>query len=299
MSRVVEFLSKNPEFFPKYRAWKDVTESKLKFPAFAQVKYDGVNMCLVVEDSNFYAISRQGKEFKLPIKIEDILKIGNLCDGIYIGEFIVSNLSCAQISGIVNPNRVKELSADVEQLVRRESTLYLFDFYDLSIIDGVKDNRTYSQRLNTLYRLNLVNAPVAQTLYVESLEAYNNFHDEQLLLGAEGTILKSDDVSPDTVRSHSLVKRVKDLSVDLECLGIKAGEGKREGLVGSLLFHYKGRDFYADLGKGWDDSKRAGLNSDNPIGKVFRVTALGETNKGSLRLPKVLEERIDKTIQDT
>ena len=96
-----------------------------------------------------------------------------------------------------------------------------------------------------------------------------------------------------------MVKRVKGLSVDLECLGIKAGEGKREGLVGSLLFHYKGRDFYADLGKGWDDSKRAELNSDNPIGKVFRVTALGETNKGSLRLPKVLEERIDKTIQDT
>ena len=99
-----------------------------------------------------------------------------------------------------------------------------------------------------------------------------------------------------------MMKIVKQVSYDLECIGVEEGEGKYNGKVANLIFRWKaGQTVKAMLGEGWTHDMAEDVfiyykasNQLSPIGKVYRVYALQESSKGKLRLPKVGERRFDK-----
>ena len=108
-----------------------------------------------------------------------------------------------------------------------------------------------------------------------------------------------------------MMKIVKQVSYDLECIGVEEGEGKYNGKVANLIFRWKdGQTIKAMLGEGWthQDSRDmwvcysalmdiitpGKIVMPNPVGCVFKVYALQESSKGKLRLPKVGERRFDK-----
>ena len=107
-----------------------------------------------------------------------------------------------------------------------------------------------------------------------------------------------------------MMKIVKQVSYDLECIGVEEGEGKYKGKVANLIFRWKdGQTVKAMLGEGWTHQDASDMFehyiSDltfahsyglklGPVGKVYKVYALQESSKGKLRLPKVGERRFDK-----
>src|SRR5690606_34111856 len=124
---------------------------------------------------------------------------------------------------------------------------------------------------------------------------------EEIAAGGEGIVGKQLDANYEAGhKGYRVVKKVRDLHVDLKCLAVETGKGKRTGQIARLQFKYKGKLFWADLGEGWTDAKRIQMTYDwqhhpedphripSPIGSIFHVKALQESSKGVLRLPKVM-----------
>jgi ATP-dependent DNA ligase len=133
-------------------------------------------------------------------------------------------------------------------------------------------------------------------------DAVEQYADYCINLGEEGAVFKTTDgLWRAGYRGVDIMKIVKQVSYDLECIGVEEGEGKYKGKIANLLFKWKdGQTIKAMLGEGWTHNMAEILYVDwvsgdwSPIGKVYKVYALQESSKGKLRLPKVGERRFDK-----
>ena len=103
----------------------------MKGPAIIQVKRDGVRCAIVMADGNaprFF--SRTGKEYtNIPKHIVEFVEEVAPRDIVFEAELYVQNksiMSLEELSGAVNPNRVKPLDDDtLKQL--NHALLYIFD----------------------------------------------------------------------------------------------------------------------------------------------------------------------------
>lgn len=285
----------------------EVPEKRLKFPAWAEVKYDGVFCAVVLLPTiEVLYLSRTGKEL--------YSGVGGRLDawkymhepGVYICELICTDgsLSLEELSGLVNPNRVQPW----EGIGPNTLGLVAHDYLTLEqYCTGEKVPQ--AERGSALDRNWCGERAVGCT--VNSEEEFEDFADKLIAFGGEGAVLKQLDAPyiPGH-KGHHTVKRVRGLHLDLACVGYEMGRAgtKREGLVAKLVLRYKGHQFSADLGAGWTDELRKDLtqrleewrvgDSLEPFG-IFHVKALQESSTGTaLRLPKVLEQRMDKREAD-
>lgn len=287
----------------------EVDERKLKWPAIIQDKEDGVYAAFIVSAGEVLIVSRTMRPLQ---NVQHLSRNPGVYfrpgyqTGVFIAELVHPELSLEELSGILNPNRVEPLSAPMLSQALR---IYP-KFHDLiPLADWIAGqcHSGYNVRLEGLRRsLDFPVEDVVPTVPVLSLESFERQAADAIALGVEGAVLKQMD-APWIAgkKDFNYAKRVRELHVDLRCIGATYGKGKRAGLIGRLHFEYKGKPFAADLGKGWTDDRRAELTEAfdlnlpyNPVGKVFHVKALQESSRGVLRLPKVMEMRIDKETTD-
>ena len=125
---------------------------------------------------------------------------------------------------------------------------------------------------------------------------------DQIKKGEEGIVIRDIDAGWEAGhKGWRVMKMVRGVDYDLECIGWEEGEGKYEGKVANLLFKWKGgKTIKAMLGKGWThmDAQQMFQNTARLKGTIFQVYALEESSKGKLRLPKVGELRHDKLESD-
>lgn len=148
---------------------------------------------------------------------------------------------------------------------------------------------------------------------MNSYEEIEQIAERYIAAGLEGVVVKQPDASwLAGHKGYRAMKIVRGVSLDLRCVGVLYGKGKRAGQIAALEFEYKGNKFKADLGKGWTDERRAALTSQyealdhpdaldewNPVGKIWEVKALDISSTGkALRLPKVVRVRWDKDEPD-
>ncbi|UUG68439.1 DNA ligase [Acinetobacter phage TCUAN2] len=240
------------------------------------------------------------------------MKVQDLEDGIYIGELVAPTITLEELSGLVSTNRKEEWgTADIEAM--EQSYVMLHDALDFDEFLSGKSVWDYDDRYRDLRRM-LKRANLEQYLVsnvvVHSKEDAERYADEQIKLGHEGAVFKQD---LDWVAGHKgyrVMKIVRGLHLDLLCVGVEYGKGKRAGQIAKLKFSYKGNVFSADLGKGWTDERRIQLTTDytkalegkvvvGPVGNIWEVKALQESSTGkALRLPKVVRVREDKDEPD-
>lgn len=302
LERVMQLRS-NPVQLVKHI--DEVPQYKLRWPAWGEVKHDGVWFGMLVSQGETIGISRTGKVYQNTdlIGSEQLMRVGaSRHPGLYIGELVNPGMSLEELSGCVNPNRKTPLSHEMHLKMLASDVIFhdyvtIADFIKGMCVDGFRVRR------NTLRVL----APplnVIEGKYIYSREEFDEFADEVIKGGGEGAVLKQlNDYWEAGHKGSRVTKAVRGLHVDLICTAVKYGKGKREGLIAALAFQYKGNHFWADLGKGWDDSARKGMtesheNGHGPIGKMFHVYGLQESSKGVIRLPKVAEQRFDKEVPD-
>lgn len=314
---VFEFLGLDPCHRPKNKVvqlvknWAEVPASRINYPYIGQVKKDGVFAMLVCFGDKRGIFSRTGGMLTSCDVILNNPDLMQLSDGVYIGE-LLSRYPCSleQLSGTVSSERVNPLG---ELQVSIANELYIA-WHDFIYLEGFRIGQSascYSLRWARLNHEMLhldIEKDVLGYVRIYDEEAKDTFTESCIAAGEEGAVYKN--VTATYVAGHKgfhQIKEVRGVSYDLLCVGYEEGAGKYEGKVANLIFKWKGGEtIKAMLGKGWSHDDAAvlyrAIHNENtaltPIGKIFKVTALQESSKGKLRLPKVREVRYDKYTPD-
>lgn len=319
MSKSLEFVAdylanrKNPVQLVKH--FDEVTEKNIKYPLIGQLKYDGVYCLLVCIDSQLQLFSRVGKAFYFE-NLNSFMdgNLRNLADGVYIGELCSNEIALEVLSGYVTPNRKKPWD---DQGIHAVGELGYIAFHDYltvdELLDGYSDTsyrNRYSNLENRLQNAGITDYTVRNTL-IFSREQADAYAEDLISRGHEGAVFK--DPNADWEAGHKGYRAMKIVRgippLDLLCVGVVYGKGKRAGQIAALRFTMHGNEFNADLGKGWTDERRIALTNDyenrdlfsdsNPVGKIWELKALQYSSTGkALRLPKVVRIRDDKETPD-
>ncbi|AWD90749.1 ATP-dependent DNA ligase [Pseudomonas phage Alpheus] len=300
----------------KLKHWQEVNNGKLhkqvKFPLFGQVKKDGVYALILSLPQRVLIFNRTSRLMQNVQALECELQSALFPVGIYLAELCNDQCSLEVLSGIVNPNRTKPLSPEQEALLP-SMHLYLHDHLTIEEFKAGVSDVKYTERVSRMNR-NLMMCPPGNYTQLPmtciwgegEVEAFAN---ECIEAGEEGAVFKPETGWEAGHKGWRMMKWVREINYDLLCVGIEEGTGKYANKVANLILKWEGDNLIkAMLGKGWthEDADRLfhGFctkpigHVDNPVNKVYRVRGLSDSSKGKIRLPKVMEERHDKTTGD-
>lgn len=308
---VAEYLCETKSPVQLVKHFNEVPEGKIEYPIWVQKKYDGIYTLMVVIAGEVCLYSRTGKP--MYFEMSAIKKDGyhNLPDGCYVAEMCNDLYHLEQLAGLVNTNR-KVLWSHTDYTMMYESTKFYFhDYLTVDELLGGSSDVGWDARDTTLSN-NLEVAKLRGEFWVEAWSfsdpvSVQEFADRVIADGYEGLVLKQDKNWVAGHKGYRTMKIVKGISLDLLCVGVQYGKGKRAGQIAALVLQYGEHTFNADLGKGWTDVRRAELTEaheldlpDAPVGEIWEVKALQLSSTGkALRLPKVIRIRLDKEAPDT
>ncbi|ATW58184.1 DNA ligase [Pseudomonas phage uligo] len=299
----------------KLKHWQEVNKDgklhkQVVFPVVGQVKKDGVYALILVQGRDVFVFNRTGREMVNVESIIEDFKQALVPQGVYIGELCNKWCSLEVLSGIVNPNRTAALSPD-QVTHARNMHLYLHDYMMRDEFIVGQTATKYMQRY-TFLTTNLRQCPLLKASILPVWKLYDElqvegFAKQCIADGEEGAVFKCNTIWEAGHKGWRMMKWVREVSYDLLCVGIEEGTGKYAGKAANLLFRWEGgKQIKAMLGKGYTHADaenmfvgtRMGIAEMTPIDKVYRVRGLSDSSKGVIRLPKVMEERHDKTEGD-
>lgn len=287
---------------------------KLTFPAYVQLKLDGMRMNAIVKAGTVEFRSRNGKEIHIPNEVFKLpfLYMAQGRNVVFDGELLVTDSSGGILdrqtgNGILN-KCVKGTCTEQEALNIR-ATLWDMIPYE-KFIEG-KDETPYSNRLNLLkkvifnFKEDLAHighyVSLVPTQSVENMGQAQKIFDAHLKAGQEGIIIKDMSSPWENKRSKKNVKMKAELECDLIITEIEEGNGKYAGQVGAYLAESADGIIKVSVGSGLKDNQREIDRS--VIGKIMTVkyNARIKNKQGeeSLFLPIFLEIREDKTEADS
>lgn len=285
----------------------EVPESKKSWPMLGQIKKDGVYALVVKAKYETRIFSRTGKKYTNVEMLESVPAKHPYMDvAVYIAELCCDKCSLEVLSGIVNPNRKKDLSEEQAALLPFMYLAY-HDAIPLVAFQRGICNLPYRERFSWLKRHLPSEFHLIETHLLANDEHAAQFARDAIAEGEEGVVYKQYcDMMSDWKAGHKgyrQMKKVRGVDYDLLCIKAEEGKGKYKGLVANLFFQWKdGKTIKCMLGKGWTHEMAKDMweypHLNSPVGQVFQVYALQESSKGKLRLPKVGELRHDKCEPD-
>lgn len=298
-----------PNLIPTYpcmlcSGYEEKLINRMSFPAYVQLKMDGMRFNAIVRNGKVEFRSRNGKQLDLLGHLEqDFVCLANGTDVVFDGELLVkidNQIAPRQIgNGILSKANKGTLSDKEAQLVH--ATLWDMIPYE-DFIDGVSP-KMYSKRFESLQqiilpeRIHLVSHTV-----VDSVEAAQMIFEQYLAEGQEGIILKDPKGIWEDKRAKHQIKFKGELECDLRIVGWEDGTGKNTGRLGALVLESEDGIIKVNVGTGFTDDARNQITRD-VIGKVCAVKYNArivdqKTGVQSLFLPVFIEIRDDKTVAD-
>ena len=310
-----------PGLIPEYpcmlaSAFDQKLIDRVEFPAYVQLKLDGMRFNAIVRDGVVELRSRNGKEiqiadalFTLPF-INMAYEYGGDC--VFDGELLVvdengNHLDRKTGNGILN-KAVKGTQTAVEGNKVRAT---VWDVIPLEAFEKGVDNTPYETRLRKLHKCvlslhvgirHLVNfVPHTE---VDNMAQANKLFSAYLQEGQEGIILKCRDMIWENKRSKKQIKFKSELECDLKCVGWEEGTGKNKGRLGALVLESADGAVRVNVGTGFTDDDRVRLTARETVDKIVTIKYNARisdkrSDVDSLFLPVFLEVREDKTTADT
>ena len=308
-----------PGLIPEYpcmlaSAYDQKLIDKVKFPAYCQLKLDGMRFNAIVRNGSVEFRSRNGKEINIadPLFALPFIHMAGFygCDMVFDGELLVvdeagKTLDRKTGNGILNKAVKGTQSAKEGSMVRAT----LWDAIVLERFEQGVDNEPYRNRLAKLSNClsDLKNRSALGHLVdlvphkeVNSLHEARVQFEKYLAEGQEGIILKCSDMIWENKRSKKQIKFKAELECDLLCVGWEEGTGRNKGKMGALVLRSADGAVETNVGTGFSDEDRIRLTESETVGKIITVKYNGRiTDKrssvDSLFLPVYLEVREDKT----
>lgn len=312
-----------PGLIPEYpcmlaSAYDQKLVDRITWPAFAQVKMDGMRFNAIVKGNKVEFRSRNGKEINIPdpnfeIPFRKMAEWYGI-DMVFDGELVVVNESGSILdrktgNGILN-KAVKGTMKAAEAVQVRAT---VWDAITVAGFEAGREAVPYNDRLIKLYACigalqrdarqlsHLVT--LVETKKVESAHEARRMFEELLAAGQEGIILKTLDGVWENKRSKNLIKFKGELECDLKVVAWEEGTGKNAGRLGALVLESDCGGLQVNVGTGFSDNDRMVLTPGNTVGRIVTIKYNARiqdktSSTASLFLPVFVEFREDKSTAD-
>lgn len=292
--------------------------SKTSFPAYGQLKLDGMRFNAIIKNNKVEFRSRNGKllDIKSNLFSTAFLRLAEIysTDIVFDGELIVVDASGRTLdrktgNGILN----KAIRGTQEE---EEASFIRAQIWDaIPHVDFIKRkyNVAYKERLELLNRslysfrqktsmghlINIVHTEIVEDFYIADL-LFRKF----LSQGHEGIIIKTMHGIWEDKRSKDQIKLKAELECDLRIVDWEIGTGKNKNRLGALVCESECGLIKVNVGSGFSDEQRDQFTLESVIGKVATIKYNARIkdksgNTESLFLPTFVEIREDKQIADT
>lgn len=280
---------------------------KINYPAYVQLKEDGMRFNAIVTDGKCEFKSRNGKTIDLLGNLESqFIEMSYGIDCVFDGELLVKidgKIADRQTgNGILNKANKGTISKEEAAMV----TATVWDVIPYAyFIDGycpVTYNIRFTRLQESISFNKVTRIELVPSIIVDSLDEAKAIFEQYLIDGKEGIILKDSHGVWEDKRSKGQIKFKGELECDLKIVGLEEGSGKYQGLLGALLVESSDGIVKVSVGSGLTDADRAALNSTTILGKIIAVKynarIKNKQGQDSLFLPIFLELREDKTEAD-
>ena len=279
--------------------------AKIKWPAFAQLKMDGMRFNAIVKDDKCEFRTRNGKEVNLLGNLEAefiALAAGN--NTVFDGELVVMDEEDWQYldrqtgNGILN----KAVKGTITPELANRVCATLWDIIPYEDFQNSISKHAYKHRFALLEAMHLDSGKIriVSNQIVANLEEARTLFERYLAEGQEGIILKDSMSLWENKRSRGQIKFKGELECDLKIVGIQEGTGKYVGKIGAYICESEDGILKCDVGSGFKDDQR--IIDQSVIGKVIAVKynarIKNKQGRDSLFLPIFLEIREDKIVAD-
>jgi hypothetical protein len=288
------------------------------FPAYSQLKADGVRANMLIEGKKVTVCGRSGKVMDL---------LGYL-DSHGLGLGTAAGMNCAIDGELVLVDKDGKIldrktgngiinKAIKGTISHEEAAQVRFQVWDIIPLDEFRkglSSKNYAKRFEALQETLSKNTTdvhlswIIEHRTVRSLEEAEAHFQYLLSRGEEGTILKNFEGLWEDARSKHLVKMKAEKDADLEIIDWNPGTGKFEGQVGSLVCASSDRKVVVAI-SGFSDELRLWIteNIAQLMGKIVtvlyneRIASKDKNREGvdSLFLPRFVEFRNDKTVANS
>ncbi len=303
----------------------------ITFPAYSQLKADGLRVNFHLKDGKVAICGRSGRAIDLlGVMDKDLLLLASQFDNDIVidGELVVvdkhGNLLSRKIgNGIIN----KAIKGTISLEEASQVCAQIWDVIPYSEFVTGKSKEHYETRFGNLkIAIHSIRKTTEEDLVavikgqvknkfwlieskiVNSIEEAVEHFTELLTRGEEGTILKNFSNLWEDTRSKDLVKFKSEKECDLIVVGFNPGKGKFEGMVGSIQMESSDGKIEVNI-SGMSDDLRKEVTDNfetewrGAICAVMyneRISSKDKNRAGidSLFLPRLMEKRSDKTIAD-
>lgn len=252
---------------------------------YVEPKYDGLRCLIVVQGSSVTLYSRNGKEFTssdhLKSQVRDI--------GTSLGDRV--------LDGELTSGNFNESSSSVRKKNSQDDSVVLNLFDLLTLSEWRNPQLTYKERRKRLveHYVQTPNIQLVPSYWVQNNKQAHDMYLKFLDQGYEGAIVKKGDGLYRLKRHHDWMKIKEVNDVDLVVTELIPGEGKYLEMLGAVVVNYRGKN--VNVGSGFSDDQRK-LFWEQPKlirGKVIEIQYHQETPDGSLRHPRFIKIREDKS----
>jgi hypothetical protein len=282
--------------------------NKIKFPAYVQLKMDGMRFNAIVRDGKCEFRSRNGKEIQLLGNLEDdFIKMAGDVDCVFDGELLIVNdgtiLDRQTGNGILNKANKGTISEKEAKMVRAT----VWDLIPYIMFESGHCATPYSKRIESVSLLIQKHNPgkvkLVQTDLVNDLETATSIFEGYLAAGQEGIILKDGSGVWEDKRSKTQIKFKGEMECDLKIVAVEEGTGKYAGMLGAIKCESADSVIKVSVGSGFTDQQRKDLWGQHIVDKIaaikYNMRIKNKAGEESLFLPIVLEIRDDKEVADT
>jgi hypothetical protein len=284
---------------------------KIKFPAYAQMKMDGMRFNAIVRDGKVEFRSRNGKQILLlgNLEAEFAALAGNI-DCVFDGELLVMDDMTMQFAdrqtgnGILNKANKGTISA--VDAAKVHATVWDLIPY-VAFVDGYCLT-PYAKRFSTLQAIVDKQKSDGKKIWsvtstiVETLEDAQEIFQGYLADGYEGIILKDGSGEWEDKRSKTQIKFKGELECDLKIVAVEEGKGKAVGMLGAIICESADGIVKVNVGSGFNDAQRKQYWKENIVDKIVAVKynsrIKNKAGEESLFLPVFIELRDDKDVAD-
>jgi hypothetical protein len=287
---------------------------KIKFPAYAQMKMDGMRFNAIVRDGKVEYRSRNGKEIQLLGNLdEQFIAMAGEVDCVFDGELLVMLPGDHQFAdrqtgnGILNKANKGTISAEEAAMVHAS----VWDLIPYAYFTDGHCPVPYSKRFSSLEQLIQKQSAdnkrvwLVSSQIVQTIDEAQEMFQEYLSLGYEGIILKDGSGIWEDKRAKHQIKFKGELECDLKIVAVEEGSGKYAGMLGAMICESSDGIVKVSVGSGLNDEHRINLWHikqeilDKIVAVKYNTRIKNKQGEESLFLPIFIELRDDKDVADS
>jgi len=304
-----------PKLIPEYpvmlcNQYDDKTIERIKFPAFCQLKLDGMRFNAICKKGSVEFRTRNGKHIDIHGYLADeFVELAAGRDIVFDGELLVYDEEMYQYLPRQTSNGIlsKSLKGTIADHECERVAATVWDSIPLSNFEKHKCDIPYSARFESLKKdVERVTNPKIKLVWNEVVGDVNQaiaLFEKFLAEGQEGIILKDIGSPWESKRVKHQLKFKGELECDLKVVAWEEGTGKNAGRLGALVLESSDSVVRVSVGSGFTDGDRDSIKPD-VVGGVVAVKYNArikdkKTGVDSLFLPIFIEIRHDKNTANS